>query len=372
MDKAEKLEKLKRLKELRDMKAAKEAELNFFDPRRYALENIPANKEQMISAISDPNAAQQAAMKDLALGAMGTSSGISKAINVPNADALNLLKLMGKKVYQSAFKEPDKVTKMYGKKPVSDIFFEKGFTGTTGKALEVGENLIDDLVKQQRQILADIDKAVPEANLDEALMPLKNKIDELRASRDPVKIQAADALAEDLATYQSIKATNPAPITPSQMSAMKTSAQNVLPKTAYSQEIAKMNPIYMQGKKALGAGLRQEVQRVAEQASPELGQSLLGVNTDLSSLLSAGKALSKEASKGMNKNMLTSVDPMVAALGQTSGAALPALAGKKAADLSKTTLFRTNLGRGLYELGDRSPEAAASLWYFLDKETKGE
>lgn len=370
---AKEIQRQKLLEQARAIQAQKlqPEDSSFFDSNRYALENIPSTAEQM----RNPAPEQIQKMRDLSFGAMGASGGISNGLV---GAAKTPLQSLGKKIYDSGFKKVNEVVKDFGKKPVSDVLFNYGVTGTNNSVMEQGKVLIDALVQKQRNILSQIDQKVPEADLERALQPLKNKIDEFKLSRDPVKMQAADALAEDLQTYQNIKRPqgNPQmegptqPISPSQMSAMKTTAQNLLPKSAYSQEIAKMSPVYQQGKKALGAGLRQEVQRAAEQASPQLGQNLLGVNEDLGSLLTAGKALKQEAMKGVNKNILTSVDPMVGALGHASGMAVPALAAKKSADLAKTTWLRSNLGQDLFELGEQNPQNAARIWFLLNEAEK--
>lgn len=370
MTREEKLAKLTRLKELKAQRDERDAGLNFFDPRRYDLENIPSSAKEMLN----PTPQQHANAEDLAMGVMGTSGGISKGATA--LEKLNPLKAAGKATYKSGFKKVDEIAGRYGKKPLSDVMFERGFTGTTKKMRDVSGNLIDDLINQQRQILSKVDEAVPEANLDNALQPLKNKIEELLASGDPPKMQAAKALSEDLAEYVALK--NPSgvvgaegpmrPLTPSRMNAMKTTAQNTLPQSSYAQTIAQRNPLYTQGKKALGAGLRGEVQRVTDIASPELGKNLLGVNADLGSLLTSGKTVDQEMLKALNKNIMTPVDAITYGIGGSPAAGAELAAAKKVLDLTKTPLFRTNIGKSAWELGDRSPEAAASAWYFWNKE----
>ena len=281
-------ERLKKLEQLKELKALKEKQAaqptgDFFDPNRYALENIPSLED-----LKDPNSYKVKNLEDILLGMAGVSPAIATK---PMAQGLVS---GGKNLYKSAFKKIDQAIANYGKKPVSDVLFERGITGTSASVFDKASDLVDDLVKQQRQILEKVDKTVPSADLDNALQPLRDKIKEFQVSRDPVKMQAADALLEDLAQYEKVKFEGGAPgvrgfeegqampISPSQMSAMKSSAQKLVPKTAYSQEIGRTNPAYQQGKKIIGKGLKEEVERAAGQASPELQQQLLGTNTDLS------------------------------------------------------------------------------------------
>lgn len=329
---------------------------------------------------TDPLSMGGLAARGVAKGAAAAGRALTPAEKLVQYGARPVgagLEDLGKTLYKSGFKKVDQVADQFNKIPASEVLFNEGITGTNKAVAKKSNALIDNLRRQQSQILAEVDKKVPAANVDEALKPLRERIAAYEASKDPVKMEAAQALKDDLQTYEALKA-RPAqsvstqvpssildaqgrpvmntvtenipsviPPTPSQLSGMKSTVQNSIPQKAW-KEGAMTNAEYMSGRKDLGRGLRAETENLATQASPELGQALKNTNAKMGSLLSVGNTLDQEAMKGINKNIITSVDPIVMAL-EHGGAMLPA---KKAIDLSKTTWFRTNAGRGLYDLGN--------------------
>ena len=162
-------------------------------------------------------------------------------------------------------------------------------------------------------------------------------------------------------------------ITPSQASGFKSSQYNKVGSPAY--QTAKFTPLGKELEKIKGRGLKEATESSTGRAlSPEKALDLKKINEKLGQILTSKERAEIEAAKEIRKNMVTSVDPLALALGGAAGGpagAAMTLAGKKAADVSKGTWFRTKAGKKLMDVGEGRMMGTKNLlyspWPRLDK-----
>ena len=250
----------------------------------------------------------------------------------------------GAKLFKSGLKKVDETLIEKGQKPVSDVLLEHGIAGTNKQISKKAANLAQDLNKERAGLLEVGDAAGARVDMkaatDGAVELAK------RLQRDPGMSELGDSLLEKINKYRTTEAP-----TPTQASEWKTNLYNALPANAYDKFGKPIAPV--KGiERAMASGVKNETERALNSVTQAGGEELAAVNQDLGSLLAARKPIAREVRKANTKNMFTSVDAGIAGYGLHDPlTAAGLLTAKKAGDLSKTTLFRTQAGLGLNRLG---------------------
>lgn len=157
-------------------------------------------------------------------------------------------------------------------------------------------------------------------------------------------------------------------VDPVRASGFKTTAGASIPDSAYQMQQA--GPINA-SKKEMQGGLREAIEQALEKDRTGSGKELKELNDKLGRILTTKEKQAMEAAKEGNKNLVTSVDPMVAI-----GMGPWAYAGKKAADIAKLTRTRTGVGKLLNRTGVNSlglvDEGARRTFWELMREKQNE
>lgn len=305
----------------------------------------------------------------LTLGEAATdplNSVMAKMGTTPIQDALQST---GKYAYRSGLKIPDIAAENMGKGPnaVSDLFFKNGITGSPASIATQSDNLAQKLLDQRNAMINQATEAGAHPNMEQALAPAKTQLQSLIMSGDPSVQDILPALKEKLASYQ-----NSSPIDLNAQSSWKTNLYNALPQSAWAN--AAKTSVGKDFQKTMARGLKEDIENSANGATPGLGDNIADTNADLGTTLSAQKYLDNEAAKSIRRNNLTSVDPMVFALGHTAGIGAPALAAKKGADILKGSWARTVGGKAFYDAGQNIPfdnlVRQPSFWEGLNNQQK--
>lgn len=251
----------------------------------------------------------------------------------------------GKSLYKSGLKKVDEKLIERGTKPVSDILFQEGKWGGNQSLLNEAEKLAQEKGQLRSKMYGQAEKAGVNVDPKSSTKYAQAEIDKLK--RDPGLQDMAALLEEKLAAY------NKAPKTSlSQMSEWKTNIYDSLPTSAYDQ-FGKLKGPAQKYQRSLAKGMKETIEEGAERSGVG-GQNLSNLNEDIGSLLASKKPLSSEVKKANTKNAVSSVDGILGGISianPTMG--LPALALKKAADVSKSTSFRTGAGLGANAVGKR-------------------
>lgn len=268
------------------------------------------------------------------------------------------LKPLGKTMYKSGFKPIDAVSAKYNKIPASEIAWKYGMTGTNKNIAKQADEVLTKLGKKKSDILERVDAAGIKPDLDAAFSKADNYASQLEASRNADRIDAAQALRSEAKRYKD-------PLLPKDelgaasikdLESVKQSMYGGLPQSAYKSGTQSASDLGKVAQKQMSRGVKEEIENTVAKLDPKLKPEFTGLNDEMGGLLSTAAAFDKEALKGTNKNLLTSVDPMlvsgVKAASGSMGDGVWALVAKKLADLSKTTAGRTTAGRAIYNLGD--------------------
>ena len=318
----------------------------------------------------------------------------------------SLAESTGTSMYKSGLKRIDQEAAKFGKEPVSDVLMKNDIAGSAGSIYNQMDALSGRLADKQQSMLGAATKAGGEVSMDKSMEIARAQIAELRASRDPIRVAAADALEKEMGVYTKLDPSlemvdtgriqtmpgqpievptgrsnadylgtpemapatsidyapvlegrmTPA-INPEQASKMKTSLYESLPKGTFQEMVAAAqgaNPAVTAGKKQMARGLKEQTEASVGRALGEGAQKEFQMtNDELSRLLTTQDKQQMEAFKEANKNLITSVDaPMMALMAE--GKISPAVwLAKKAADVAKMTGPRTLTGRELVRFGQR-------------------
>lgn len=270
------------------------------------------------------------------------------------------LQPLGKTMYKAGFKPLDAVSEKFGKEPVSDIAWRYNMGGTNKKIASQANDVLDKLRGQKNQILEDVSNSGVKPNLESAFGPAEKHASQLEASRNADRLDAAGALRQEINRYKeplypNVDIQNPVS-TPGikDLESVKQSMYGGLPQTAYKSGTRSAQDLGNVAQKQMARGVKEEIENTVGAYDPNLKPQFQNINSDMGGLLTTGAALDKEALKGTNKNLITSVDPIVYGLYRSpeGHGDVWTLALKKLADLSKTTAGRTTAGRSLYNFGN--------------------
>ena len=313
----------------------------------------------------------------------------------------------GRSMYKSGLKRIDQEAAKFGKEPVSDVLINRGIAGGAESIYRQMDELAEQLANQRTSIFTRADIEGGAASMQAAMGKAEALLQDLRASRDPIKQAAADKLEAEILEYRKLdpslvevptgqtkivqagpvqspetgfvtadyisrpitadftpveavdvmKQVMTPPIRPSQATGMKTSLYDTLPKGTFQETVAAaqgVSPDLTRGRKAMAAGLNEEAAAAVERVLPGEGERIKQINDELSRLLTTKDKQQMEAFKEANKNIITSVDAPMLALAAEGKISPLVIAAKKAADIAKMTGPRTLLGRELYNLGTRN------------------
>lgn len=305
--------------------------------------------------------------------AAASGSTVASALRAPEAAVESAIKAGGKSMYSSGLKKADLIAEKFGKgeEALSKLLLESGVTGSAKSVAKKAEALADKLLRRQQTILADATSMGAKVDAGKLLKPIQQAAQNMASGKNIQTVKkAAGSFANEVDDIISMGSARPAeevitqstsalvdaagnPIvkdirsmipsqaafTPVEASNIKSQIYNLVGDEAYNQ-LAKSKTGSKLFKVA-GSRLRSGVEKAVAEVSPEMAAELKTVNKNLGTLLTSKKVLASEAGKEVMKNGLTSIDGILLAN--------PAMfVGKKAADLFKTTAFRTNVGSSLY------------------------
>lgn len=289
-------------------------------------------------------------------GASAVAKGgkLAKAGNVLKNVAVkpgkNLSEKIGNKMIRSGVSKIDETLEIAGKKPLSDIMIEEGIQGTN----KTIKKKVDELGKRYATERADMYKMVDDAG---GKVQTGDILDAIQDYADGIRQKTGNQLGYDTASKLEDLALKAIPeggeMSLQKASSIKTQLRKSLPDSFYNG-LGQVKDEYKQGLDKLSSIFQKNIEDVAEKTVPGMGTAIAEKNKRWGTLLDADSPLSREARKAAGKNALTTVDAMYGvgvgmAKGQEAGLAAAAL--KKAADVSKTTSFRTIGGRALKEAG---------------------
>jgi hypothetical protein len=255
----------------------------------------------------------------------------------------------GKKLYQSGLKNIDEKVAESGAGKLSDLMMKQGSSGTTKQIQKDAEKLLDTTLAERKALYSQADGAGALVDPRKAFGDVLDEAIEM-GKRDPGLKELSEKLQEKIAGYVEF---GPVPV--SQASEWKTNLYNSMPDAAFNQ-FGKLKDPAKKIEKKMTKGLRREILASGESVAPGLGQAIDKSNETMQTLLTARKPMQKQVKSAKNKNAVTSVDAILAGTGAAvthdpfQTAAI--LAAKKAADLSKTTYFRTKAGKRLSDMGE--------------------
>lgn len=294
----------------------------------------------------------------------------------------------GKSIYRSGLKAADIAAENVGKgtHAASDLFWKEGVSGTPKQFAKQSNNIAERLLGERGALMEQAHQLGARPNMENAVAPAEALLKKMQMSGDPATRELIPTLQAKLAEYKNI---SPADL--AAQSQWKTSLYDALPTSAWAN-VTKTTP-GRTFQKTLARGLKEDIETQANKlgrsgipanepvymsTNPQglnLGDQIAGKNADLGVLLSTQKTLDKEAAKSINKNFLTSVDPIVMGIGEIAGNMPKVVAAKKTADVLKGTYARTKLGKGLYNLGKIPIDPfirQESVWRALNQQNQGE
>ncbi len=305
----------------------------------------------------------------------------------------------GKGLYKSApmMKRVDQKNIRFGKDATSDLLLEQGIGGTGRQIEEKATALAEKIGSQRDAILKEADHAY--LDMDRAMQPAQDYVNQLRRSRDPSHKDGANWLEGKIAEYKALN-NRPAITTPghttTHLSDAPGTGNNIagypqttittqhpgsatpavrgvtpLEGSAFKSSLYKLTndptwdslsktPEGQKLLKTLAKGLDWETSDTVSRAllSHKKGAQVDRLNDQWGTLLTPRKTIESEAVKDTMTNAFTSVDGLLLATSQLahSPEALKLFAIKKAADLSKSNFFRTQGGRALHKASTLHPD----------------
>lgn len=258
-------------------------------------------------------------------------------------------KATGDAIYKSGFKKIDEGLVERGMKPLSQVMIDAGRPVGTVKGLSKKAGQIGDNLMAERELIYDaIERSGQKVNIPKAMEPSIGAMSE-QLRRNPALDGQMGAMEDWLLKYGRDGDNVPVQLA----SDWKTTLYDGLPQAAYGP-MGKVMPAPKEVQKQFARGLKEGIEDAGRRAGGEkMGQRITAINEDLGSLISAQKPMAREVRKANTKNVASSVDGAGVGYALANpGIGIPVLAGKKLGDLSKTTAFKTGLGRAGYELGN--------------------
>jgi len=272
----------------------------------------------------------------------------------------------GEKLFKSGLKKIDERVLEQGAEPLSDLLLKEGVSGTTKKIQKGSKQLQEVLEKRRQQLLELGDRAGAMVDPTKAVQKAEARIAKIT---NPNMQDLRERLQTTIDNYK-----NSGPLPLSQANEWKTDLYNSMPDTAFDP-LGKLKGPAKKIEKDLSLGFKKEIEGSFNSAVPGGGDLLASNNKKTQTLIKAEKPLRMQARRANTINAFTPIDAMI-----TSGSALASqnplvaaamLGTKKAADLSKTTAFRTTAGLGMNRFG-KAPIAGglmdvAARRYFAEK-----
>lgn len=267
----------------------------------------------------------------------------------------------GRKMFKSGLKKVDQAVIEKGAKPFSEVALENGLVGTNKQIAKQSEQLLNETKAGRDSMHQAADTAGAVVDPEVAFRQALDKAVSL-GERDPGMKDLADKLKDKIQVY-----IDHGPVPVSQASEWKTNLYNALPDSAYDK-FGKIKGPADKIQKSMANGLKTAIEDSGNSVVPGLGDQIGLANEQMQTLLTARKPLRRATRAAEGINGVTSVDAMLTA-GTAAASHNPmvtagVLAAKKAADLSKTTGFRTIGGTALNaagETGGITPMATRSL-----------
>ena len=253
------------------------------------------------------------------------------------------LQKTGESAYRFGLKNVDKkLATKFNSKKLSDVLLEENVTPGTVKSLEKKTKKLADKYASDREALykrvADKGELVDMENATKDTLEYINK----EIAQAPPK---SDKVAKLERLKEQIKGYGEQNVPIDLASKWKTDLYNDLPASAFD-ELGRLTNEGKKVNKMLSQDIKDAIVKAGNRAEKGLGDEINKVNENWGAILNSQRPLRTEINKAATKNIITSVDPIVLA-----ATGVPGLVGKKAADLAKTTAFRTGSGYGLRGLG---------------------
>ncbi len=275
----------------------------------------------------------------------------------------NTIEGAGKSIYRSGLKKVDEKLLEKGVTPIADTLIEHGAPIGTTKRLAAKAGEIGDELGTQRKALYEkanalgvkVDMSAVTKNTEEMIAKMK---------ADPGLAPMAEKFEDLVNRYKAEGFTDLATA-----SDWKTNLYNALPESAYDS-FGKVKGPAQKIQKQLASDFRKAIIAGAESGEKGLGSQIDKINEGLGSVISSKRPMAMQIRRANTPNMVSVVDGMIGGFGiHSPEAAAGILAAKKAAELSKTTIARTALGKGLIN-ASKVPLMDAAAYRGLINESK--
>lgn len=161
-----------------------------------------------LQVVTDP--AMYLGLGEAKLAAEGLTSA-AKALGMVN-DVTNPLSMITKKVGQGAYEAPLLPLKnqgaRYGKTSIPDTLY-RGGVKTPADLPQAAQGVVDELMAKRDALLEQAGSAGGKAYMEEAVAPIRQRVAEIRESRDPKLLPLADKLERDADAYISAEKGTP-------------------------------------------------------------------------------------------------------------------------------------------------------------------
>lgn len=246
---------------------------------------------------------------------------------------------LGKNSYRAGLKKVDERLVEKGKGKLSDLLLENGApTGTTKQIAEKAKEMSQSLSKERDAIYKQASDHGASIDLGFPLENAENHLAEMR--KNPGQRDLADKLEEYMNKYK-----KEGKVSLEDLSKWKTNFYEELPDSAFMAN-GRPKGAASEFVQKMAKDFKEAIIDSANKATPGAGDAVDAINQKWGTLLSARKPMDMQIRRGETTNFLTSVDAILFGMGH--GAAVPV---KKAADLGKSTWFRTKAGKGLIDAG---------------------
>lgn len=310
---------------------------------------------------------------DIAAGLAGSAALSSTAKNV------------GKRMYKSPFSEADEIASQFGKsKSPSEVAWENRdkIVGGEKNIKEGVKQVLDQKLGERQAIIDLVEASGSEADLGRAASETRKTISDWRTpgreGGNVAKANAANSFARGLdetIDFAGKKPTIPAstverivdsPVLDEAGRPYTKVVQETIPEIAGRQGVGIRGTMDLKTStygnvaddawrefaktpegaaltRQWGKGLRQETERLAEEFSPGMGETLASQNQDIGSLLTTADTYSRDALKQARRPGVTQVDMMALAADPTLAVA------KNVARIGRMPGFKTRVGKNAYD-----------------------
>ena len=264
-------------------------------------------------------------------GVSAAKGPIAKTVTAISKPLSTVMTPVGKGVFRSGMKRVDQFVGDRGKKAVSDTLIKYGVGGSKKRIADKSTELANDLFNQRQGLLQQADKLGGNVDFTKEIISFMEKTKKAVAdTKSPALLKAAKSILETAKDYARV---GNVPLT--MASQLKSELYQALPESTWN--MMSKNPKTKQLLADMAKQIKGAIETSVEKTTGQ-GKVLKELNTDLGGLLTARKALAKDATQELNTPLISAVDGILAGINPV------ALATKKVAEATKRGGMRTTVG----------------------------